>query len=164
MTRLEIIGGPSKLNLMLSLFDTDMGQRTVIFRTAHNLDNAVVRVNSARRRNPEATSWDIEGTVNFLSGRKGKWIQVAICYYSDTRTGLMTIFNDGSEANIVQETPEDAKRAKALMLIIEKMVTMVNFYGGRMPEKFYSLFEKAKSVSRAEDRNLLEKAISEINE
>ena len=59
--------GPSKLDLMLSLFDTEMGARTVKFRVSGQLIQDVtlgwydVQIISARRRHPSAKIWEIEG-------------------------------------------------------------------------------------------------------
>ena len=82
-----INNGPPKLNLMLSLFDTDMG--------------------------------------------KGK------------------------------ETPDDAKRARALMFIIHKMVAIGQNHGG-LPDEFYVLFDKAKRIKFADDGDSLTKAVNNI--
>ena len=139
--------GPSKMDLMLSLFDTDMGARTVRFqigsiyttmpgRETNWLD---VQIISARRRHPSAKIWDIEGIVETPDGKK----RVSIYYLSDTREGKMW-FEDKLQTHAVweTETPDDAKRAKALMVIIQKMMTIAQNHGG-LPEKFYVLFEKA---------------------
>ncbi len=79
--------GPSKLDLMLSLFDTDMGARTVRFRASGQLTFGWydVQIISVRRRHPSAKIWDIEGIVKTHRGKE----RVSIYYFSDTRGGSM---------------------------------------------------------------------------
>jgi len=96
---LKIDQGPSKLDLMLSVFDTDMGPREIKFRVSGQLEHHPdpsdipgwcsseysIQLVSARRRHPTATIWELEGFVKTPSGKK----RVAIYYLSDTRTGRM---------------------------------------------------------------------------
>lgn len=155
-----IDNGPSKLDLMLSLFDTDMGARTVSFLMAKR-ENQLgfsydVQITSARRRHPTATIWEIEGITETQGGKK----RVSIYYLSDTREGRMRI-EEKLRTEGIMETPNDAKRARALMIIIQKMVAIAQNHGG-LPEDFYVLFEKAKPVSWAKDNKSLADAINKI--
>lgn len=155
-----IDNGPSKLDLMLSLFDTDMGARTVSFLTAKGENQPGfsydVQIISARRRHPTATIWDIEGITETQGGKK----RVSIYYLSDTREGRMRIENE-LRTHGIMETPDDAKRARALMIIIQKMVAIAQNHGG-LPEEFYVLFEKAKPINWAKDHKSLADAINHI--
>lgn len=160
-----IDNGPSKLDLMLSLFDTDMGKRTVKFHTpewvhTHDAYELTVQITSARRRNPAATIWEIEGIVETPKDYKNESIRVSIYYLSDTREGRMR-FEEKLRTHGIMETPDDAKRARALMIIIQKMVAIAQNHGG-LPEDFYVLFEKAKPVSWAKDHKSLADAIKNI--
>lgn len=160
-----IDNGPSKLDLMLSLFDTDMGKRTVKFHTpewvhSHDAYGFTVQITSARRRNPAATIWEIEGIVETPKDYKNESVRVSIYYLSDTREGRIR-FEEELRTHGIMETPDDAKRARALMIIIQKMVAIAQNHGG-LPEDFYVLFEKAKPVSWAKDHKSLADAIKNI--
>ena len=160
-----IDGGPSKLDLMLSLFDTDMGKRMVKFHTpewvhTHDAYEFTVQITSARRRNPAATIWEIEGIVETPKDYKQESVRVSIYYLSDTREGRMR-FEEELRTHGIMETSDDAKRARALMIIIQKMVAIAQNHGG-LPNDFYVLFEKAKPVSRAKDHKSLADAIKNI--
>lgn len=115
-----------------------------------------IQIVSARRRHPTATISDIEGITETQGGKK----RVSVYYLSDTREGRMRIENELRTQGIM-ETPDDAKRARALMIIIQKMVAIAQNHGG-LPEDFYVLFEKAKRVKFADDRNSLTEAINHI--
>lgn len=156
--------GPSKFDLMLSLFDTDMGTRTVRFRISERLiqDNTLdwyeVQIISARRRHPSAKIWDIEGIVEI----QGKKERVSIYYLSDTREGRMRI-EDELRTHGVMETPNDARRAMALMIVIGMMITRYqNVHSGNLDEEIFRLFEKAKRVHYAGDHSSLDKVIENI--
>ncbi len=153
--------GPSKLDLMLSLFDTEMGVRTVSFRLAEGTwagNWYDVQIISARRRHPSAKIWDIEG----IAGTQGGKERVSIYYRSDTRDGRMRI-EDELRTHGIMETPDDAKRAKALMLIAGKMITRYrDSHSDNLDEEMFKLFEKAKRVSWAEDKKSLDEAIANI--
>lgn len=160
-----IDNGPSKLDLMLSLFDTDMGKRTVKFHTpewvhTHDAYEFTVQITSARRRNPAATIWEIEGIVETPKDYKEESVRVSIYYLSDTREGHMR-FEGELRTHGIMETPDDAKRANALMIIIQKMVAIAQNHGG-LPEEFYILFEKAKPINWAKDHKSLTDAIKNI--
>jgi hypothetical protein len=159
-----IDNGPSKFDLMLSLFDTDKGARTVSFLTAKGENQPGfsydVQIISARRRHPTATIWEIEGITETRDGKT----RVSIYYLSDTREGRMR-FEEELRTHGIMETPDDAKRARALMIIIQKMVAIAQNHGqihGHLPEDFYVLFEKAKRIKFAKDRDSLTEAINEI--
>jgi hypothetical protein len=159
-----IANGPSKLDFMLSLFDTDKRARTVSFLTAKGENQPGfsydVQIISARRRNPTATAWEIEGITETQGGKT----QVSIYYLSDMREGRMR-FEEELQTHGIMETPDDARRARALMIIIQKMVAIAQNHGqihGHLPEDFYGLFEKAKPVSWAKDHKSLADAINKI--
>ena len=159
-----IDNGPSKLDLILSLFDTDMGARVVRFQVGdiyttmpgRKTNWLEVQITSARRRNTAANIWDIEGIADAQGGKK----RVSIYYLSDTREGRMR-FEEKLRTHGIMETPDDAKRARALMVIIHKMVAIAQNHGG-LPDDFYVLFEKAKPVSWAKDHKSLADAINNI--
>ena len=153
-----IDNGPSKHDLMLSLFDTEMGARVVKFRIGDGQPGFWydIQIVSARRRNPGATIWEIEGITETQGGKK----RVSIYYLSDTREGRMRI-EEELRTHGIMETPDDAKRARALMIVIQKMVAIAQNHGG-LPEEFYVLFEKAKRVKFADDRDSLTEAIKNI--
>mgnify|MGYP003392740632 FL=1 len=157
-----IDNGPSKLDLMLSLFDTDMGKRIVKFYQKRDAEGKHgfwiydVQITSARRRNPAANIWEIEGITDAEGGKT----RVSIYYLSDTREGRMK-FEEDLRTHGIMETPDDAKRARALMIIIQKMVAIAQNYGG-LPEEFYVLFEKAKPINWAKDHKSLAEAINNI--
>ncbi|MCC6290632.1 hypothetical protein IT398_00990 [Candidatus Nomurabacteria bacterium] len=158
-------GGPSKLDLMLSLFDTDMGMRTLKFHTpqwvhTHNTYELTVQITSARRRNPAATLWEIEGIVETPRYYKQENVRVSIYYLSDIREGRAR-FEEGSQTHGIMETPDDASRARALMIIIGRMVAIAQNHGD-LPEEFYEQFEKAKPISWAKDHKSLTEAIKNI--
>jgi len=157
-----IDNGPSKLDLMLSLFDTDMGKRIVKFyqkrddEGKHGFWIYDVQITSVRRRNPAANIWEIEGITDAEGGKT----RVSIYYLSDTREGRMR-FEDELRTHSIMETPDDAKKARALMIIIQKMVAIAQNHGG-LPEEFYVLFEKAKPINWAKDHKSLTDAIKNI--
>ena len=63
----------------------------------------------------------------------------------------------------IMETPNDSKRARALMIVIHKMIAMYqNSHRGNLNEEIFKLFEKAKTVSFAEDHKSLAEAINNI--
>ena len=161
-----IDNGPSKLDLMLSLFDTDMGKRIVKFYQKRDAEGKHgfwiydVQITSARRRNPAANIWEIEGIVETPKDYKNKSVRVSIYYLSDTRKGRMR-FEKKLRTHGIMETPDDAKRARALMIIIQKMVAIAQNHGG-LPEDFYVLFEKAKPINWAKDHKSLADAINKI--
>ncbi|OGM94220.1 hypothetical protein A2524_00935 [Candidatus Wolfebacteria bacterium RIFOXYD12_FULL_48_21] len=72
-------------------------------------------------------------------------------------------FEDELRTHGVMETPSDSKRARALMLVIHKMIAMYqNSHHGNLNEDIFKLFEKAKMVSFADDREALAEAIDNI--
>lgn len=163
-TEFTIDNGPSKLDLMLSLFDTDMGARMVEFHTRERIvkKDIKVHIHSARRRNPAANIWEIEGFIRDPNVEGGKDVRVSIYYLSDTREGIMR-FEEELRTHGIMETPNDSKRARALMTIIHKIiVTYQNSHRGNLDEEIFRLFEKAKMVSFAEDHNSLVEAIKKI--
>lgn len=156
--------GPSKLDLMLSLFDTDMGKRVVNFYQKrdeggqHGFWIYDVQIISAKRRNPAATIWEIEG----ITDTQGEKTRVSIYYLSDTREGRMR-FEEELRTHGIMETPDDAKRAKALMIVIDKIIARYqNSHSGNLDEEIFVLFEKAKRLHYAEDRDSLAEAIKNI--
>ena len=157
-----IHNGPPKLDLMRSLTDTDMGKRIVKFYQKRDAEGKHgfwiydVQITSARRRNPAANIWEIEGITDAEGGKT----RVSIYYLSDTREGRMK-FEEDLRTHGIMETPDDAKRARALMIIIQKMVAIAQNYGG-LPEEFYVLFEKAKPINWAKDHKSLAEAINNI--
>ena len=160
-----IDNGPSKLDLMLSLFDTDTGKRMVKFHTpewvhTHDAYEFTVQITSARRRNPAATIWEIEGIVETPKDYKNESVRVSIYYLSDTREGRVR-FEEEFRTHGIMETPDDVKRARALMIIIQKMVAIAQNHGG-LPEDFYVLLEKEKLISWAKDHKSLADAINHI--
>lgn len=160
-----IDGGPSKLDLMLSLFDTDMGARLVKFHTpewvgTHDAYELEIHIHSARRRNAAANIWEIEGFVESPKDYKNETVRVSIYYLSDTREGTIR-FEEELRTKGIMESPDDKKRAKALMIIIQRMVAITQNHSG-LPEEFYQLFEKAKLINWAEDRKSLAEAIKNI--
>ena len=169
MTQKEFVidNGPSKLDLMLSLFDTDMGARTVKFHTpewvhTHDAHAFSVKIDSVRRRVLAANIWDIEGIVDTPKDYKGESVRVSLYYNSDTREGQMR-FEDELLTQGVMETPSGSKRARALMSVIHKMIAMYqNSHHGNLNEDIFKLFEKAKAVSFADDRKALAEAIKNI--
>ncbi|MEK7114854.1 MAG: hypothetical protein AAB847_00630 [Patescibacteria group bacterium] len=163
-TEFTIDQGPSKHDLMLSLFDTEMGARIVKFRRAHDEEGEHgfwiydVQIVSARRRDPGATIWEIEGITN----AQGERMRVSIYYLSDTREGRMK-FEEKLRTHSIMETPDDVKRAKALMIVVQKMIAMYqNSHSGNLDDNIFKLFEKAKRVHYAEDRDSLNEAIKNI--
>ena len=157
-----IDNGPSKLDLMLSLFDTDMGKRIVKFYQKRDAEGKHgfyiydVQITSARRRNPAANIWEIEGITDAQGGKT----RVSVYYLSDTREGTLR-FEEELRTHGIMETPDDAKTARALMIIIQKMVAIAQNHGG-LPEEFYVLFEKAKPINWAKDHKSLPDAINHI--
>lgn len=166
-TEFAIDQGPSKLDLMLSLFDTDMGARTVMFRIdttdisykTPGCGRYDISIVSARRRHPSGKIWDIEGIVQ---SPRHAGERVSIYYLSDTREGRMR-FEDKFRTHGVMETPDDSRKAKALMIIVQKMIARYqNSHSGNLDEEIFKLFEKAKRVHRAEEHNSLTEAIENI--
>jgi len=159
-----IVQGPSKLDLMLSLFDTDMGLREVTFVTGDRNSGGTlfkgasfnVQFMSARSRHPTATIWELEGLVNVGGEQK----RVSIYYLSDTREGRMRI-EDELRTHDILTGPNEGRRAGALMNIIHRMVVICQNHGG-LPDEFYKLFEKAKKVKWADSNKSLTEAIEEI--
>lgn len=153
--------GPSKLDLMLSLFDTDMGKRIVKFYQKrygggqHGFWIYDVQIISARRRNPGATIWEIEG----ITDAQGEETRVSIYYLSDTREGTMW-FENKLETLAVWETPDDTKKMNALMEVIFKMIHRYRESHPRSLDKeIFRLFEKAKRIHYAENRDSLDEVI-----
>jgi len=157
--KLEIIQGPSKLDLMLSLFDTDMGIRIVQFQIKDLQTGWLdVQVISARRRHPSAKIWDIEGFIETRNDTK----RVSIYYLSDTREGYVR-FEESIRTRGIMDAPDEAKRATALIAIIEKIITTYqSIHAGNLKEDIFKLFEKAKRVHYANDRDSLSAAIKDI--
>ncbi len=159
---ITISKGPSKLDLMLSLFDTDMGRRIVKFyqkrddEGKHGFWVYDVEITSARSRHPTATIWELEGLVNVGGEQK----RVSIYYLSDTREGRMRI-EDELRTHDILTGPNEGRRAGALMNIIHRMVVICQNHGG-LPDEFYKLFEKAKKVKWANSNKSLTEAIEEI--
>jgi len=154
----DVDRGPSKHELMLSLFDTEMGMRTIRFRLAGGDNWYDVQITSARRRHPTATIWGLEGITKTHAGKK----RVSIYYLSDTRKGRMR-FEDELRTNDPMFSVDEDKRANAFMTIIFKMITMYeNRHGDDLNEDLCVLFEKAKRVRHAEDRESLTEAIEAI--
>lgn len=161
-----IDNGPSKLDLMLSLFDTDRGVRTVRFHLVRLILGKDqpdfwydIQIISARRRHPNAKIWDIEGSVETQSGKK----RVSIYYKSDTREGRMRI-EDKLRTEGVMETPDGSRKANALLEIIFRMIHQYRESHPRnLDEKIFLLFEKAKRVHYAENWKSLDDAIEDIH-
>ena len=162
-----IDNGPSKLALMLSLFDTDMGARMVTFHTdelvpAYDACEFNVQIVSARRRNSTATIWEIEGLVETSKDSKKENVRVSIYYHSATRQGRVR-FEEKLLTRGILETPGDSKRVRALMIVIEKMIaTYQNSHRDKLDEEIFKLFENAKQIKRAENRDSLIKAIENL--
>jgi hypothetical protein len=161
---LAIDNGPSKLDLMLSLFDTDMGPRVLKFYKArdegrqHGLWIFDVQIVSARRRNPAANIWEIEGITDANDGED----RVSIYYTSDTRKGRMR-FEEELRTHGILETSDDSKRSRALMIVIEKIIaTYQNSHRGNLDEEVFKLYEKAKRIKFAKDHDSLTEAIKNI--
>lgn len=157
-----IAQGPSKLDLMLSLFDTDMGARTVSFLMAKGENQPGfsynIQIISARRRHPSAKIWDIEGITETQSGKK----RVSIYYLSDTREGRMRI-EDELRTEGIMKTPNNSRKANALLEIIFRMINRYReSHPGNLDEEIFKFFEKAKRVHYAEDPDSLNKAIGDI--
>ena len=157
-----IAQGPSKLDLMLSLFDTDMGARTVSFLMAKGENQPGfsydIQIISARRRHPSAKIWDIEGITETQGGKK----RVSIYYLSDTREGRMRI-EEKLRTEGIMETPVSSRKADALLEIIFRMINRYReSHPSNLDEEIFKLFEKAKRVHYAEDRDSLTKAIENI--
>lgn len=159
---ITISKGPSKLDLMLSLFDTDMGKRIVKFYQKRDAEGKHgfwiydVEITSARSRHPTATIWELEGLMNVGGEQK----RVSIYYLSDTREGRMRI-EDQLRTHDILTGPNEGRRAGALMNIIHRMVVICQNHGG-LPDEFYKLFEKAKKVKFADSNSSLTEAIEEI--
>ena len=155
--------GPSKLDLMLSLFDTDMGVRMVTFHISewvytHATCELGVKIVSARRRNPTATIWEIEGIVDTPKNNKGESVRVSIYYLSDTRKGQMR-FEEKLRTDSMF-APQASKKASALMTLIHKMIALYqNQHAGNLYEPIFVLFEKAKGVYRADNAEVLTREI-----
>ncbi|MBI5254225.1 hypothetical protein HY932_00350 [Candidatus Falkowbacteria bacterium] len=155
--------GPSKLDLMLALFDADMGARTVTFHTpqwvyTHATCELGVKIVSARRRNPAATIWEIEGVVDTPRNNKGESVRVSIYYLSDTRKGRMR-FEEQLRTDSMF-APQAAKKAGALMAILHKMIAMYqNEHAGNLHEPIFVLFNRAKGVYLAESDAALDREI-----
>jgi len=159
--------GPSKFDLMLSLFDTDRGKRTVRFRIgrvpAAYEEEAwyEVQITSARRRHPSAKIWEMEGIVETGEGEK----RVSIYYTSDTREGRMR-FEEKLRTRGIMETPDDSLKAKTLIDIIFRMIHRYRekHLGdlGNLDEEMFKFFEKAKRVHYADTRDSLTRAIESI--
>ena len=160
-------GGPSKLDLMLALFDTELGERTVEFHTpdyihTHDAYDITVKIISARRRHPTATIWEIEGIVVEPKDYKNESVRVSIRYLSDTRKGEMRFEEELRTPGIMEES-KDSKKARALMIVIQKMIALYqNTHRGKPCEGIFKLFETAKRVSYAKDSDSLTEAINEI--
>ena len=160
--------GPSKLDLMLALFDTDLGERIVRFQivSIYKVDPArktnwlEVRVISARRRHPSAKIWDITG----ITESRGRKEQVSIYYLGDTREGRLRF--EGVLVRVsVWKTPkaDETLRANGLWLAIEKLITQYRKSDdGNLDEEMFRLFEKAKAVDRAEDLKSQNAAIENL--
>ena len=144
-----------------------MAKRMVKFHTpewvhAHDAYELCVRIVSARRRNAAATIWEIEGVVETPKDYKEENVPVFIYYLSDTREGRLR-FEKEPRTHGIMETPDDSKRARALMIVIEKMVaTYQNSHPGDLNEVIFKLFEKAKTVNFTEDHKSLAEAIKNI--
>ena len=157
--------GPSKLDLMLSLFDTEMGARIVRFHLVSEIGGEDqpgfrydIQIISAKRRHSNANIWDIEGITETHGGRK----RVSIYYLSDTREGRMRI-EDELRTHGIMETPSDARKAGALMIVIQKMIAMYqNSHRDNLDNEIFKLFEKAKRVHRAKEHEALTEAIKDI--
>lgn len=157
--------GPSKLDLMLSLFDTDMGARIVRFRLVQEIKGEDqpsfwydVQIISAKRRHSNAKIWDIEGIIQTQRGKE----RVSIYYLSDTREGCMRIEYE-LRTHGVMEMPSDYQKARGLMIVIEKMIARYqNSHSGNLDEEIFKLFEKAKRVHYAENRDSITEAIESI--
>ncbi|MEK7659638.1 MAG: hypothetical protein AAB343_00345 [Patescibacteria group bacterium] len=157
-----IVQGPSKLDLMLSLFDTNMGVRTVSFLTAKGENQPGfsynVHIISVRRGHPSAKIWEIEGLTETQNGKK----RVLIYYLSDTREGHMRIEENLRTKGII-ETPNNSRKAGALLEIIFRMINRYReSHSGNLDEEIFNFFEKAKRVYYAKDRYFLTRAIKNI--
>lgn len=164
--------GPSKLDLMLSLFDTEMGARVVRFRVGdiyntglhRKADWLEIEIVYARRRDPAASIWEMRGIVRNLKGHEKEIVWASIYYHSDTREGRMR-FEEELRTHGIMETPDDAKRARALMSVIERMVVIAQEHGRihrHLPDEFYKLYNRAKPLIWANDRESLAGAIKDI--
>jgi len=137
---LEITYGPSKLDLILSLFDTGMGMRTVKFHINGLIKDVSqfydVQVISARRQDSGATFWKIEGVIEVQNNKE----RVLIEYSSIFREGKVRIVGS-SQAH------SDADKATTLMEIMYRIIGMYrDSHGGVLNEEIFKLFEEAKQV------------------
>ncbi|MDP3999417.1 MAG: hypothetical protein Q8P76_02390 [bacterium] len=135
-----------------------MGIRTVRFQEASPgsvkyYQDWLVQIVSVRRRHT-ATTWEIEGIVETSGERE----RVSIYYCTATREGRMR-FVENLQINDSVEASNDAKRASALMTVIERMVSS---HSSEIHCRFFQLFEKAKLISRAKDSISLAEAIRDI--
>lgn len=149
--KLEIDHGPSKLELMLSLFDTSRGPLVVTFHTTDGGSHKMW-ITSAKQTSYDAKQWLLEGTM-YDSGET-----VAICYSSDTCKGYLQ-FLPGKVSHL-----PDSQKATALMVIIHRMIAAYQNYhrGGHLDQSIFTLFEKAKRVESAKDRESFLEAIKDI--
>ena len=160
----DLDNGPSKFDIMLSHYDTNMGIRKVSFRNADTGKSIEVAITTATRCDSSATIWSLVGVVATHEGIK----RVIIYYLSDTRSGRMRfekkLFTSG-----VFVPSEAKKKAGALMEIIFRMVAEYQKYKvGHLSDKFFKLFEKAKRVHYSSDDSRengvsLDEAIADIS-
>lgn len=165
--QLVIDNGPSKLDLMLSLFDTKMGVRTAEFHTPERIVNKdeydfKVLIVSVRRLTHDANHWEIEGYIKDSNMKGALATQVLIHYLSDTREGVMRLGTNPQDDGPIG-TPADAKKARAFMEIIFRMIHRYQKHNaGFLDNGIFELFERAKRISYAEDSKHLDEAIKDI--
>ena len=160
--------GPSKLDLMLALFDDDMGTRTVRFRIGSSYATRPerktwwvdVRISTVQKVLTNSTTiWNLSG---FMADEHEEQKRVSIYYLSDRREGRMRI-EEKLRTEGIMETPVGSRKADALLEIIFRMINRYReSHPGNLDEEIFRLFEKAKRVHWAEDRDSLIRAIENI--
>ncbi len=159
----EVFRGPSWANLMLAVFDTQLGVRPVEFGIVRALerglpDEVVVHLDCAKRLNSEADEWLLTGTLTDQPSSQ----PVSILYFSRTQYGRMTV-TENQEAFDFARAVRSSRKERALMILIQKMAARYqNQHRGNLDEDMFKLFEIAKSVHLAEGSPSLSRAIASI--
>ncbi len=159
-TAYTVINGPSKLTLMLALFDIEMGVREPIFVTQDSQITKKFRVTiSTVTRLRQGDWWILLGTaVN-----DDDVCEVKIVYDSDTRHGYLTIMEKGS-LFVKDTTPDDNRRARVLMTLIHRIITRYqDRHDGNLDNEIFRQYEFAKRVRDAETEEALTRAIEELS-
>lgn len=81
----HIVDGPSKFDLMVSLFDVKEPRRTVEFRLEGVCDSITVAITSVQQEESSSESWNIEGLITNYRG-----ISLKAHYSSCSRNGCLT--------------------------------------------------------------------------